>query len=207
MKRANALLIFHLSYCFIINTYIYLEMLLLSQKYVRGSANVLRKMTGRTCQVLFTACGRELKNNLFGLLSSAYARKPTKLKNPQILKCQNPVIKCLDIHHLSEAIICEMCLHLPNVICPNTLRGWDLLWFKATQHRKTSWRDAPQVRAGQRDKAFQTAAQPQGSSAPYHIEASCITRNCKKPLSTQDFYLAWRSWVPPRIWGQGCTSI
>lgn len=118
MKRANALLIFHLSYCFIINTYIYLEMLFLSQKYVRGSANVLRKMTGRTCQVLFTACGRELKNNLFGLLSSAYARKPTKLKNPQILKCQNPVIKCLDIHHLSEAIICETCLHLPNVICP-----------------------------------------------------------------------------------------
>lgn len=125
MKRANALLIFHLSYCFIINIYIYLEMLFPSQKYVRGSANVLRKMTGRTCQVLFTACGRELKNNLFGLLSSAYARKPTKLKNPQILKCQNPVIKCLDIHHLSEAVICETCLHLPHAICPDTLRGWD----------------------------------------------------------------------------------
>lgn len=92
-------------------------------------------MTGRTCQVLFTACSRELKNNLFGLLSSAYARKPTKLKNPQILKCQNPAIKCLDIHHLSEAVICETCLHLPNAICPNTLRGWDLLWFKALNQR------------------------------------------------------------------------
>lgn len=84
--------------------------------------------------------------------------------------------------------------------------GW--LGFTVVQSY-SAWKDllegCTRARQGwpERDKASQAAAQPQGSSAPYHIDAPWITRNCKKPLSTQDFYLAWRSWSSPRGLGTG----
>lgn len=112
MKKATASLIFYLPYSFIINMYICNAFTW--RKYVRGRANVFHKMTGRTCQMLFTACNRELKNNLFGLCpNSAYAQKPIKFQTPQILKRQNPVIKCFDIHHLSDVSSYQKCIFVP----------------------------------------------------------------------------------------------
>lgn len=56
-------------------------------------------MTNRTSKMLF-------KESFVWLVKLCLSLKANATPNSQVLQCQNPLINCLDIYTLSEAIIC-----------------------------------------------------------------------------------------------------
>lgn len=125
-------------------------------------------MTGRTCQMLFAACSQELKNNLFGLLSSAYARKPTKL---QTFKFWNVRTLWLNV------LISTICLRLSSVkcVCVCQMQSAPVLWVVGN----FSWftrEGCSRARQGGPETDFQDATQPQGG---VQLITRCYTQHQK----------------------------
>lgn len=82
---------------------------------------------------------------------------------------------------------------LPNAICPNTLGGWDLLVVQSYLASKGLLEGCTRARRGwpERDKTSTRQLRLGGlSSLP---DATHVTRDCKKPPSIEDVYIAWRS--------------
>lgn len=162
--------------------------------------NVLHKTTGRTCQRLFTACSRELENNLFGLLGSAFAQKPTKL---QTLKFWNVRTLWLNV------LISTICPGLSvKCVCICQMQSASVLWvfgiysgFTVICQGRMPWNKRGPTRDRQRPLSCSSAP---GASARYQ---RLCTRVWKKPLSTQDPHRAQQSVGSPEDLWKACMPI
>lgn len=149
-------------------------------------------MTGRTCQRLFTACSRELKNNLFGLLSSAYAPKPTEL---QTLIFWNVRALWLNV------LISTICLRLSSVkcVCFCQMQSAPILWVVGIYSwfrdiKRPPWRMRPsQIGLSLRGpSSLPDATTPE---FPGNLSPSTTSTEPGDPGA------------PPRICEQGCICI